>query len=112
MTIRHEGLARCSELRSPLPIGQIAIAGAVGREGLETALFLWAAVQSTEQTASPVIGAVLGLLAAVALGWLLYKRAVNLNLKTFFTWTGAGLVVVAAGVFSYGVHDQIGRAHV
>ncbi|MBK5305695.1 MAG: FTR1 family protein [Frankiaceae bacterium] len=92
-----------------LTLGPLALAltafVAVGREGLETALFLWAAVQSTEQTASPITGAVLGLLAAVALGWLLYKRAVNLNLRTFFTWTGVGLVVVAAGVFSYGVHD-------
>jgi high-affinity iron transporter len=98
-----------SRLDTALTLGPLALAltafVAVGREGLETALFLWAAVQSTEQTASPVIGAVLGLLAAVALGWLLYKRAVNLNLKTFFTWTGAGLVIVAAGVFSYGVHD-------
>jgi high-affinity iron transporter len=96
-------------LDTALTLGPLALAltafVAVGREGLETALFLWAAVQSTEQTASPVIGAVLGLLTSVALGWLLYKRAVNLNLKTFFTWTGAGLVVVAAGVFSYGVHD-------
>jgi high-affinity iron transporter len=96
-------------LDTALTLGPVALAltafVAVGREGLETALFLWAAVQSTEQTASPIIGAVLGLLAAVALGWLLYKRAVNLNLKTFFTWTGAGLVVVAAGVFAYGIHD-------
>ncbi len=96
-------------LDTALTLGPLALAltafVAVGREGLETALFLWAAVQSTQQTASPIIGAVLGLLAAVALGYLLYKRAVNLNLKTFFTWTGAGLVIVAAGVFSYGVHD-------
>jgi high-affinity iron transporter len=96
-------------LDTALTLGPTALAltafVAVGREGLETALFLWAAVQSTEQTASPIIGAVLGLLAAVALGYLLYKRAVTLNLKTFFTWTGAGLVIVAAGVLSYGVHD-------
>jgi high-affinity iron transporter len=96
-------------LDTALTLGPLALAltafVAVGREGLETALFLWAAVQSTQQTASPVIGAVLGLLASVALGYLLYKRAVNLNLRTFFTWTGAGLVIVAAGVFSYGIHD-------
>lgn len=96
-------------LDTALTLGPLALAltafVAVGREGLETALFLWAAVQSTQQTASPLVGAVLGLLAAVALGWLLYQRAVHLNLKTFFTWTGAGLVVVAAGVFSYGIHD-------
>ena len=96
-------------LDNALTLGSLALALtafiAVGREGLETALFLWAAVQSTQQTASPIIGAVLGLLAAVALGYLVYKRSVNLNLKTFFTWTGAALVIVAAGVFSYGVHD-------
>jgi high-affinity iron transporter len=96
-------------LDTALTLGPLALAltafVAVGREGLETALFLWAAVQSTEQSATPVTGAVLGLLAAVALGYLVYKRAVHLNLKTFFTWTGAALVVVAAGVFAYGVHD-------
>ena len=96
-------------LDTALTLGPLALAltafVAVGREGLETALFLWSAVASTGRTATPVIGAVLGLLAAVALGYLLYERAVNLDLKTFFTWTGAGLVVVAAGVLSYGVHD-------
>jgi high-affinity iron transporter len=96
-------------LDTALTLGPVALALtafiAVGREGLETALFLWAAVQSAEQSATPITGAVLGLLTAVALGYLLYKRAVHLNLKTFFTWTGAGLIIVAAGVFAYGVHD-------
>jgi high-affinity iron transporter len=96
-------------LDTALTLGPLALALtafiAVGREGLETALFLWAAVQSAEQSATPITGAVLGLLTAVALGYLLYQRAVHLNLKTFFTWTGAGLIIVAAGVFAYGVHD-------
>lgn len=96
-------------LDAALALGPTALAVtafvAVGREGLETALFLWSAVQSTGQSAAPVTGALLGLAAAVALGYLLYRRAVTLNLKTFFTWTGAGLVVVAAGVLAYGVHD-------
>jgi high-affinity iron transporter len=78
---------------------------AVGREGLETALIIWTAVQATGDTAAPVVGAFLGLLTAVALGYLLYKRSVKLNLATFFRWTGAGLVVVAAGVLAYGFHD-------
>ena len=78
---------------------------AVGREGLETALFIWTAVQSTGSGATPVIGATLGITTAVVLGYLLYRRAVMINLAKFFTWTGAGLVVVAAGVLAYGVHD-------
>jgi high-affinity iron transporter len=78
---------------------------AVGREGLETALFIWTAVQATGDTASPVIGAFLGLATSVVLGYLLYRRSVKLNLATFFRWTGAALVVVAAGVLAYGFHD-------
>ncbi len=78
---------------------------AVGREGLETAVFLWSAIEATKDGAQPVIGASLGLTVAVVLGYLLYKRSVKLNLATFFKVTGAGLVVVAAGVLAYGVHD-------
>ncbi len=97
------------KLESALRIGFAALALtagiAVGREGLETSLFLWTAVQATGQTVQPLIGAALGISCAVVLGWLLYKRAVTLNLARFFTWTGAALVVVAAGVLAYGVHD-------
>ena len=86
---------------------------AVGREGLETALFLWAATQTATgaHTVSrvpawqPLTGAALGLATAVALGNLLYRGAIRINLSTFFTWTGAFLIVVAAGVLGYGVHD-------
>jgi high-affinity iron transporter len=78
---------------------------AVGREGLETSLFIWSAVQSTGQGVQPVVGATLGLLTAVVLGYLFYKGAVRINLSKFFTWTGAALIIVAAGVLAYGVHD-------
>jgi high-affinity iron transporter len=78
---------------------------AVGREGLETSLFLWSAVQSTGQGAQPLVGATLGLLTAVLLGWLFYRGAVRINLARFFRWTGVLLVIVAAGVLAYGVHD-------
>jgi high-affinity iron transporter len=78
---------------------------AVAREGLETSLFLWAAAQSAGNGASPIVGASLGIATAVVLGYLLYKRAVTINLAKFFTWTGAGLIIVAGGVLAYGVHD-------
>jgi high-affinity iron transporter len=78
---------------------------AVGREGLETALFLWSAVQATGQTTQPILGASLGLASAVVLGWLFYRGMLSINLSKFFTWTGGMLIVVAAGVLSYGIHD-------
>ncbi|MEO9325032.1 iron uptake transporter permease EfeU [Nocardioides sp. C4-1] len=86
---------------------------AVGREGLETALFLWAATQagtreavgSITPTWQPLLGAGLGLLTAVVVGVLLYHGAVRINLTAFFTYTGGFLIIVAAGVLAYGVHD-------
>lgn len=78
---------------------------AVGREGLETVFFVWAAGQATGQTWQPLVGALLGLVTAVVLGYLLYRQAVKIDLRRFFTWTGAALVVVAGGVLAYGVHD-------
>ena len=77
---------------------------AVGREGLETALFLWAA-QSAGDGASPLVGAMLGLVTATVVGWLLYKGSVRIDLAKFFRITGAGLIIVAAGVLAYGMHD-------
>ena len=78
---------------------------AVGREGLETAVFVWSAVSAAGSGTGPVAGAVLGLLTATVIGCLLYKGSVRINLATFFTFTGAALVVVAAGVLAYGLHD-------
>jgi high-affinity iron transporter len=83
----------------------VTAAIAVGREGLETALFLWSNIQATGSSAQPITGAVLGLLTAVVLGYLIYRQAVGINMAKFFTITGALLIVVAAGVLAYGVHD-------
>ncbi len=78
---------------------------AVGREGLETALFLWAGAQASGQTASPLLGALAGLGTAVVIGWAFYRGALRIDLRRFFAWTGLFLIVVSAGVLAYGVHD-------
>jgi high-affinity iron transporter len=97
------------KLESAIALGPLALAVtatiAVGREGLETALFLWTNIEATGQSAQPIVGAVLGLLTAVVLGYLIYRQAVAIDLARFFTITGAALIVVAAGVLAYGFHD-------
>lgn len=78
---------------------------AVAREGLETTLFFWTAAKAAGETTGPVIGGALGLAIAVTLCWLLYRRAVKLNLKVFFTRTAVVLIVIAAGILAYGIGD-------
>jgi len=70
---------------------------AVAREGLESVFFLLAVFQQSPTWSMPV-GAVLGLLAAVVIGALIYQGGMRLNLTKFFRWTGAFLIVVAAGL--------------
>jgi high-affinity iron transporter len=89
---------------SGVAIAAVAFA-AVTREGVETALFLWAGIRSSGSTATPVLGAVLGLATAVLLGVLMYRGAIRLNMARLFTWTGAALIVVAGGVLRYAVAE-------
>lgn len=77
----------------------------VGREGVETALFIWASVSSTGNAVVGTIGAVLGILVSVVIAYLIYRGLVRINLSRFFLWTGLFLIVVAAGVLSYGIGD-------
>ena len=77
----------------------------VAREGIETTLLLWSMVQSFGDAPSALLGALLGLLTSVALGWALARGMVRIDLRVFFAWTGAFLVLVAAGVLAYAIHD-------
>lgn len=79
----------------------------VVREGLETVLFLFGTIR--EEVVGSVglgyLGAFLGLAVAAAVGFLIYKGGIRLNLRTFFKVTGALILVVAAGLFAYGIHE-------
>ena len=103
-------------METALQTGPLAVAVlaffAVGREGLETAVFFFSSVEAAEGggtgdggTGQPLIGFTVGILAAVLLGLLMYRGAVRINLSRFFTITGVLLVFVAAGILAYGMHD-------
>ncbi|MSO33800.1 MAG: FTR1 family iron permease [Candidatus Nanopelagicaceae bacterium] len=100
------------KVATALSSGPITLAAAaffaVLREGLETSLFVYANFRSINGEgvgAGPAIGLTVGLAVAVFLGWAIYRRAITLNLATFFKITGVALIVIAAGVLSYGVHE-------
>ena len=94
---------------SALRTGPLALAGAaffaVIREGLETALFVYSNFNTVADTGSSALGLILGFAVAISLGYLIFKSAIKLDLSKFFRYTGVALVVVAAGVLSYGVHE-------
>jgi high-affinity iron transporter len=96
-------------LESAVAMGSTAVvvmaALAVGREGLETALFFYTAAQAAGETTQPLIGFLIGIAIAVALAYLIYRGALRINLGMFFTVTGVLLIFVAAGILAYGVHD-------
>ncbi|WP_122820147.1 iron uptake transporter permease EfeU [Varibaculum vaginae] len=80
----------------------------VGREGLETAIFIWPMLKNAsdnENGTSLVMGMLLGIAIAIALGYLIYRGVARINLRIFFEVTGYLLIFVAAGVCSYGFHD-------
>ena len=115
--MRRQGARIRTELHdkvdTALVTGGLALAGlaffAVLREGIETALFLFAAASGTAVgsggVASQLTGAALGLGLAVVLGVLLYRGGIKMNLRTFFRVTGWALIVVAAGLFAFSLHE-------
>ena len=75
---------------------------AVAREGLETVFFLLAVFQQSEGPAAP-LGALLGLILAIFVGFAIYTGSMRLNLSLFFRWTGLFILVVAAGILANSV---------
>ena len=115
--MRRQGARMRTDLQervdSALVGGGLALAGlafaVVVREGIETALFVFAAAKATAVesggASEQLLGATLGLVAAGAIGALLYRGAVTLNIRAFFKITGALILVVAAGLLAFSVHE-------
>jgi high-affinity iron transporter len=78
---------------------------AVIREGVESSILIWSAVKTTNGGLSATGGAFLGLGTAAILGYLMYRGALKFNIGKFFRYTGAYLVVLAAGIFAYGIGE-------
>jgi high-affinity iron transporter len=77
---------------------------AVLREGFETAVFLLAILQSSSNATTSMIGATLGIVVAVIIGYGIYRGGVKINMAKFFRFTGIVLVLVAAGLLATAAH--------
>src|SRR3954452_399412 len=77
---------------------------AVIREGLETVVFLLAVFQNADETLTAGAGALLGIVCAIAIGFVIYSGGVRINLARFFRITGFVLVLVAAGLVATSLH--------
>jgi high-affinity iron transporter len=98
-----------NKLQDALAVGSFAVGVmaflAVVREGLETSLIFYSAVQGADVSGGPLYALIGGVATAIAIGYLMYATAVRINLTVFFKWTGILLILVAAGIFKYAVHD-------
>ncbi len=115
-TMKQEITARASVAGSSFALGLLAFT-TVGREGLESAVFALAfAFQTTG--ALWLTGAILGVLASVALCWAIYRMGYRLDFRLFFRWMGLLLLVFAAGLVADAIQNMqelgwitIGNAH-
>lgn len=78
---------------------------AVFREGLETVLFLTAL--AVIDSSGTILGAVSASLAVIIMAIFLMRGIYRMNISRFFQVTSILLVVFAAGLAGYGVHELI-----
>ncbi len=111
--MRRQGRAMKGELERGVDLALangsvLALAGlafvSVAREGLETVLFMSAVISAAGAGPGPAIGAVAGLALAVLIGWAFFVAGVRIDLRRFFSITGALLIFVAAGLCAFAVH--------
>ncbi|KMO70778.1 iron uptake transporter permease EfeU [Mycolicibacterium chlorophenolicum] len=96
-----------ADMTRALFVGPVAVVSlaflSVGREGVETALLMVGYAENTAGSSWPLIGLLLGIAVAAMLTVFMYFGSLRINFATFFKYTGALLVVVAAGILAYGL---------
>ena len=87
----------------------LAVAGLtfilVFREGLETVLFVTPFL--VIDVAATLAGVAAGLAFALGLAYAIFSVGVKLDLRKFFYFTSILLVLLAAGLLGYGIHELI-----
>ncbi|MFT4087797.1 MAG: FTR1 family protein [Gordonia sp. (in: high G+C Gram-positive bacteria)] len=96
------GLTQALTLGAPAVFGLAFLA--VGREGFETALLMVGYAESVSSGVWPLLGLLLGILIAALLVVAMYFGAIRINFSKFFLYTGVFLILIAAGILSYGIH--------
>jgi len=96
-----DGNSECSIL-------MVIVGLAVLREGSETVLFLYGIAASNEGgQSSMLIGGLLGMLAGIAVGYMLYAGLLRVPMRWFFSATGILVLLLAAGMASQAAHFLI-----
>ena len=78
---------------------------AVIREGVETVLFMIPILSFNGTGVDTVVGGLLGLVVAAGFGWAIFVAGVRVNLRRFFTVTGAVLIFVSAGLVAFAIAE-------
>ena len=78
---------------------------AVFREGVETVLFLTAV--AVQQPIATIIGTIAGFAAVLLLSVLMFKEMYRLNIRSIFKYSSILLLIFAAGLFGFGMHEYI-----
>jgi high-affinity iron transporter len=112
--MRRQGRALKGELERGVDLAlsegsTLALVGlafvAVIREGVETVLFLIPILSFQGAGIDVALGGLLGLAAAVAVGWAIFVVGVRVNLRRFFTVTGIVLIFVSAGLVAFAIAE-------
>jgi high-affinity iron transporter len=110
----HAAVARVLDHGGVLGLALLAFT-AVLREGLETSIFLVGQVEAAASAGGAggdgplavLLGALLGLAVATALGYAFYRGSRRIDLPRFFRWTGIALVFIAAGLLAGAIHEFV-----